>query len=80
MTNDNPQPETVEVREPSIPLAQTVQTWNHSRKGRIRGVVLADRGGWLDILLAEDVVGVGLSWYKDDVICVRASYLTEVQG
>lgn len=79
MTNDNPA-EAVEVREPSIPLAKQVQTWNHSRKGRIRGVVLADRGGWLDILLAEDVAGITEAWRKDDVISVRASYLTEVKG
>lgn len=61
-----------------------VQTWKHSRKGLIRGVVVGDRGEFLDIELVEDhaitVLSAGDDGYRaaGEVISVRASLLTGV--
>lgn len=61
-----------------------VRTWHHSRKGRIRGVMLAERGEWADIrLVGDQTLGyvsrtLDPAHYDRDVITVRRSLLTEV--
>lgn len=62
----------------------TVQTWNHSRKGRITGTVITESDEWLDIQLAtdHDLQAVATSnrgiTEAGEVITVRRSLLREV--
>lgn len=63
----------------------TVQTWRHSRKGLITGIVIKDDGEFVDIELTEDHKLRLASRFSDpnyergEVISVRKSFLTEVQ-
>lgn len=55
----------------------TVQTWNHSRKGRITGEIVARAGDFVDIRLAADVEH-GRVGFEGDILTVREAFLREV--
>lgn len=62
-----------------------VREWNHSRKGRIRGVVVFTHDDWYQIQLVGDhnlkYVSASLRGQTDldgEVITVRRSFLREV--
>lgn len=63
---------------------ERVRTWDHARKGRIRGVIIEDTGEWLNIALVGDqtvgYVSRTIDPHHDDgdVLTVRKSLLTEV--
>ena len=61
-------------------MSEPIRTWEHSRKGRIRGRILAQHGEWLHIELTEDH---NLRMHADghrqrgEVVVVRASFMRE---
>lgn len=69
---------------PGCPHGERVRTWDHRRKGRIRGVVVDETGDWLDIRLVGDhqigYVSRTIDPHADggEILTVRKSLLTEV--